>query len=94
MDNHMNEQIQTIPARLKNVSKGGHVAGTTDIIDDDLGMTQDEINAETNASLADRYTKNETYNKFELNNMITTPSQKFETYTITDQNTDISLLGG
>jgi len=40
----MSEKICKIPARLKNASKGGHVAGTIDIIDDDLGMTQDAIN--------------------------------------------------
>lgn len=40
----MNEVTQTIPARLRNMAIGGHVAGTVDIIDDDLGMTQDEIN--------------------------------------------------
>lgn len=38
------EVIQTIPARVKNMAIGGHVAGADDIIDDDLGMTQDEIN--------------------------------------------------
>lgn len=40
----MNEVTQTIPARLKNMAIGGHVAGADDIMDDDLGMTQDEIN--------------------------------------------------
>lgn len=40
----MSEVIQTIPARLKNMAIGGHVAGADDIIDDELGMTQDEIN--------------------------------------------------
>lgn len=40
----MTENISYIPTRIKNVAKGGHVTGTEDIIDDDLGMTQDEIN--------------------------------------------------
>lgn len=40
----MSEVTQTIPARLKNMAIGGHVAGADDIMDDDLGMTQDEIN--------------------------------------------------
>ncbi len=42
----MTEIIQPIPARIKNVAIGGHVAGAEDIIDDNLGKTQDEINAE------------------------------------------------
>lgn len=41
----MVEKIQNIPARLKNMAKGGHVAGAADIIDDDLLLTQAQINA-------------------------------------------------
>lgn len=43
----MTEKIQSIPARMKNIAKGGHVAGTEDIIDDVSGKTQKEINTET-----------------------------------------------
>lgn len=39
-----NEFTIPIPARLKNVAKGGHVAGAEDIIDDALGKEQSEIN--------------------------------------------------
>lgn len=42
----MTEIIQPIPARIKNVAIGGHVAGTEDIIDDTLGKTQQTINQE------------------------------------------------
>jgi hypothetical protein len=35
----MSEKIIPIPARLKNVSRGGHVAGAEDIIDDSLQKT-------------------------------------------------------
>lgn len=41
-----NEFTIPIPARLKNVAKGGHVAGAEDIIDDALGKEQSEINQE------------------------------------------------
>ena len=41
------ENKQPIPARLYNAAKGGHVAGTIDIIDDTLEKTQDQINQET-----------------------------------------------
>jgi hypothetical protein len=33
----MTEIKQSIPARLKNMAVGGHVAGADDIIDDVLG---------------------------------------------------------
>lgn len=46
-----NEFTNPIPTRLKNVAKGGHVAGAKDIIDDALGKTQEEINAEIIARL-------------------------------------------
>ena len=42
----MTEIIQPIPARIKNVAVGGHVAGAEDIIDDNLGKTQQTINQE------------------------------------------------
>lgn len=41
-----NEFTIPIPARLKNVAKGGHVAGAKDIIDDALGKEQSAINQE------------------------------------------------
>lgn len=41
----MTEKINPIPARLKNVTIGGHVAGAADIIDDELQMNQADINA-------------------------------------------------
>lgn len=40
----MSETIVYIPGRIKSAAKGGHVAGAEDIIDDDLQMTQAEIN--------------------------------------------------
>lgn len=40
----MTEQINKIPARLKNMAKNGHVAGADDIIDDVLDKTQDQVN--------------------------------------------------
>lgn len=49
----MTEKTTFIPARLKSSVVGGHVAGTSDIIDDEKGLTQDVINKETDASIAD-----------------------------------------
>lgn len=42
----MGELITSIPARLRNVSKNGHVAGAIDIIDDNLNKKQSVINQE------------------------------------------------
>ncbi len=40
----MTEKISLIPTRIKNATKGGHVAGVEDIIDDATGRNQKEIN--------------------------------------------------
>lgn len=47
----MAEITQPIPARLKNVAVGGHVAGVEDIYDDNKEKTQKQINAEVEQSL-------------------------------------------
>lgn len=47
----MTEVKTFIPARLKNAAVNGHVAGADDIIDDELGKTQNVINAEIIARL-------------------------------------------
>lgn len=75
----MSEQKIPIPSRLYNAAVDGHVAGTEDIIDDVKGKTQNVINQETDNALDNRYTKDQTYNKSELNNMITTPDQQYVT---------------
>lgn len=75
----MTEKYQPIPHRLKNMAVGGHVAGAEDI-DAGNGKTQQDINGDT-------YRKDETYSKEQLNNMITTPEQKYENYTAEDGDT-------
>ena len=68
---------------------------------DDAGNTLDSIltnneqallNESNRAKAAenDRYTKSETYNKTELNNLITTPNQQYVTATATDQTTSVT----
>lgn len=46
-----NEFTIPIPARLKNVAKGGHVAGADQIIDDALGKEQSVINKEVSEAI-------------------------------------------
>jgi hypothetical protein len=101
-----NNKVSNIPCRLHNVGEGG-VAGADEVIDDNKGKSQQQINAEVDqilgaggsvderiatavapkANSADVYAKTETYNKTELNNMITTPNQEYVTVTATDQTT-------
>ena len=90
----MNENRSPIPSRLYNAAKGGHVAGTADIIDDNKGKTQDVINKEMDNALENRYTKNETYNKTELNNLITTPEQQYVNLTAKSGDTLEDIFNG
>ena len=53
----MTEIVQPIPARLKNISINGHVAGTEDIVDDAKGMTQQEINSSVEDAIGDDETE-------------------------------------
>lgn len=86
----MSENKIPIPARLYNAADGGHVAGAVDIIDDNKGKNQQTINSEVDNALSDRYTKGETYNKTELNNLITTPDVDYVAVVATDQTTDVT----
>lgn len=47
------EIISFIPARLRSAVKGGYVAGTTDIIDDDLQLNQHQINLNLTQRISD-----------------------------------------
>ena len=55
------------------------IAGADEIYDDEKGAKQSEINAQTDAALADRYTKDETYSKEQLDALITTPDVNYVT---------------
>ena len=49
------------------------IAGADEIYDDTKGAKQSDINDQTDAALAERYTKRETYSKEQLDALITTP---------------------
>lgn len=83
----MTEKYQPIPHRLKNMAIGGHVAGAVDILDDNLNRNQQDINADT-------YRKSETYSKEQLNNMITTPEQKYVNLTAESGDTLEDIFDG
>ena len=55
------------------------IAGADEIYDDAKGAKQSDINTQTDAALADRYTKAETYSKEQLDSLITTPDANYVT---------------
>ena len=85
-----------IGGRLHSVATGNVVTGANEVYDDTKNKKQSEINHIVDEALDDRYTKgyvyskSETYNKTELNNLITTPDQEYVTVTATDETTDVS----
>lgn len=62
----MAEKTINIGGRLHSTATGNVVAAANEVFDYTKNKTQEEINADT-------YSKEETYNKNELNNLITTP---------------------
>lgn len=79
-----------IGGRLHSTATGNTVAGANEILDDTKQKKQSQINQETDNALSDRYTKEETYSKTELDNLITTPNVNYVTVTATDQTTDVT----
>ena len=71
------EKTIKIGGELESVATGGIVAAASAIKDKAKGKFQGEINAEVDASLEDRYTKEETYSKTQLDSMITTPDTPY-----------------
>lgn len=59
-----------IPAPLHSVAEGNIVTTANEIYDDGLNKKQNVINQETKNGLDDRYTKEESYSKEEVNNII------------------------
>lgn len=102
----MSEHKEPIPSMIYNAAVGGHVTNSQQIIDENENKEQSQINAEVKKSLgtggsvderiaeegAKHYLKEETYNKSELNNMITTPNQKYVSFIATNETTDVTDL--
>lgn len=79
-----------IGGELESTATGNVVASTNHIKDRNKDKYQSDINAEVDTALADRYTKEETYNKEQLNNLITTPDQNYVSVSATSQTTSIA----
>lgn len=88
----MPENVSYIPNRIKNASKGGHVAGASDIIDDNLGLSQEDINADTYRK-GETYSKDETYNRDEINTVISnTPETDVVVLDVAEGSTALDTL--
>ena len=79
-----------VGGRLHSIATGNVLAGANEILDDDKNKKQNVINAEVDIALADRYTKEETYNKNELDSLITTPDVQYVPVTATEQTTVVT----
>ena len=85
-----------IAGRLHSVATGNTVAGADEILDDAKGKKQSVVNAEVDAAIADRYTKEETYskeeayNKTQIDNMIATDRQQWAVAEATEETTDVT----
>lgn len=79
-----------VGGRLHSIATGNVLAGADEILDDNKGKKQSEINIDTDNALAERYTKGETYNKNQLNSLITTPNVQYVTSVATEQTTVVT----
>jgi len=82
--------IFEIAGRIHSTSQEEVTTVAGEILDENKGMKQSQINTETDAALDDRYTKEQTYSKSELNNLITTPNQQYVNVTANSQTTAVT----
>lgn len=66
------------------------VAHADEILDATKGKKQSEVNTDVDTALADRYTKEETYSKSQVDNLITTPNVQYVSVTATAQTTSVT----
>lgn len=80
-----------IGGELESTATGNVVAAASAIEDKAKGKKQSQINEETDSALDNRYTKDETYTKTEVNNIASAyTSQKYVTVEATEQTTDVT----
>ena len=66
------------------------IAGADEIYDDEKGVKQSDINAQVDSALGDRYTKEETYSKDQLDELITTPDVNYVSVVATNATTAVT----
>lgn len=82
----------TIAGRIKTSAADGVSVEAQEIKDLLLDKSQQEVNADVQTELGDRYTKEETYSKEQLDSLITSPDVSYVTVVATDQTTDVTDL--
>lgn len=71
--------IFEISGRIHSTSQEEVVTTSSEILDEEQNKKQSEVNADVDTALAYRYTKEETYSKSQLDNLITTPDVQYVT---------------
>jgi len=84
--------IFEIAGRIHSTSQEEVVTTTSEILAGADNKKQSDVNTEVQTALDDRYTKEQTYNKQELDNLITTPDVTYETYRATDETSVDDIL--
>lgn len=83
--------IFEIAGRINSTSREKVVTTADQILADEQGgMKQSDVNAQHATDIANRYTKEETYSKSELNQMITTPDVEYVSVVATNATTAVT----
>ena len=79
-----------IAGRVRTTASDGVAMEAQEVKDLNLNKSQQEINADVQTELGDRYTKEETYSKEQLNELITTPDVNYVSVVATNATTAVT----
>ena len=79
-----------IAGRVRTTASDGVAMEAQEVKDLNLNKSQQEVNADVQTELGDRYTKEETYSKEQLNELITTPDVNYVSVVATDATTAVT----
>lgn len=79
-----------IAGRIRTTASDGVAMEAQEVKDLNLNKSQQEINADVQTELGDRYTKEETYSKEQLDNLITTPDENHVSVVATNATTAVT----
>ena len=88
----LEERLSDVEGKIPSEASEDNRLADKEYVDDSISETADELTALINskANAADVYTKSETYNKTELDSMITTPDVQYVSVTATAQTTSVT----
>lgn len=88
----LEERLSAVEGKIPSEASDENQLADKEYVDDSISDTADELTALINekANAADVYTKSETYNKTELDSMITTPDVQYVSVTATAQTTAVT----